>query len=288
MILLLICFLHPFVYSQDDQIDSLLNDVLFGDDEDLMDMLITSKKFQFLYSRLNYDTKTYFAGRDTGFDQFNMTGQLAYFHSSGLSIGAAAIYYRDLVPKISAALVTVGYNELFAKSRDYRFRISYDRYFFTKSDSLSTSSFNSSANVGFTIDKKIVGTRFDYALLIGKEVGSQLSWDLYGDFVVLKLGKFDHIKFEPEVSFYVGSDKTTITQLGIVPGRFPIKYTLTEIEKKKFGWMNTVLKLPITINYKDFDFELGYNINFPRSVVSSEKLESTSYFNFSIGYIISL
>ncbi len=287
LIFVFLCSFQPLVYSQNDQIDSLLNEVIFEDD-DLLDMLITSKSFHFLYSRFNYDTKTYFAGRDIGFNQFNATGQIVYFHSSGFSIGAAAVYYRDLEPRINSSLITLGYNGLFTKSPDYRFRISYDRYFFAKSDSLSASSFNSSANIGISIDKKIIGTRVDYSLLIGKVVGSQFSWDLYGDFLILKMGKFDHIKFDPVISFYAGSDRTIITQIGVVPGVLPKRYTLTEIEKEKFGWMNTELKLPISVSYLNFDIEVGYNINFPRSIVTDEKLDNTSYFNFSIGYIISL
>lgn len=172
LILVFLCSFQPLVYSQDDQIDSLLNEVIFEDD-DLLDMLITSKNFQFLYSRLDYDTKTYFAGRDIGFTHFNATGQIVYFHSSGFSIGAASVYYRDLAPGINTHLITLGYNGLFTKLPDYRFRISYNRYFFAKSDSQSASSFNSSANVGITIDKKLIGTRLDYSLLIGKGVGSQ-------------------------------------------------------------------------------------------------------------------
>jgi len=287
LLLLFFCLFHPVVYSQEDRIDSLLNVLLF-EDEDFMQMASSSDNFQFIYSRVNYDTKTFFAGRDIGLDQYNMTGQVSWFHSCGISLGAAAVYYSAMDPKISTALLMAGYNGRFTKSPDYRFRESYNRFFFPSSDFPSSFSFNSSVGAEITIDKKIAGTRLDYSLLMGKKYGSQLSWDIYGDFVFLKLGKFDRIKFEPEVSFYAGSDKTITSQLGIVPGRLPREYVVTEVETNKFGWMNTELKLPVTVNYKSFDFEIGYNLNFPRSVVSTEKLASTSYFNFSIGYIISL
>jgi len=273
--------------AQESKIDSVLNEILF-DDEDLIEMVRSSQKFQFIYSRFNYDTKTFFAGRDLGLQQFNTTGQISYFHSIGISVGAAAVYYSQMDPKLSAMLLMAGYSGKFFHSADYRYRISYDRYFFPKSEVMQASPFNSSLGLGFTFDKKQVGTRFDYSLLLGNEMGSQLSWDIYGDIYVLKFGRLNNIKFEPEISMYFGSDQTIITQLGIVPGRFPRQYTVTEIEAEKFGWMNTEVKFPVTINYGDFDFELGYNINLPRTLFSDEQINPSSYFNFSIGYLISL
>lgn len=273
--------------AQDNRIDSLLNEILFSD-EDFTELISSSKNFQFLYARANYDSQTYFAGRDIGLEQYNLTSQLSYFHSIGISLGAAAVYYSAMEPKISTVLLMAGYSGRFTKSMDYRYRLSYNRYFFPTSDVLSASTFNSSLGGGITIDKKVAGTRLDYSLLMGKAYSSQASWDLYGDLNIVRFGRLNRIKFEPEVSFYLGSDKTIISQLGIVPGRFPIEYETTQVEKTKFGWMNTELKLPVTISLGNFDFELGYNLNFPRSAVSSEKIGSTTYFNFSIGYLISL
>lgn len=287
LFLLLICSFRTLGFSQETQLDSVLNEVLF-DDEDFIELVSSSQNFQFLYTRMNYDSKTYFAGRDIGFQQYNMTGQIAYFHSIGINLGAAAVYYSAMDPKISTFVLMGGYNGKLFGSSDYRYRVSYDRYFFPQSEVLSASSFNSSISGGFTIDKKIAGTRLDYSLLMGKEYGSQVSWDLYGDITVYKFGKFNRIKFEPELSLYFGTDQTIITQLGIIPGRFPSQYELTEIQREKFGWMNTELKLPVTLSLGDFDFELGYNLNFPRLVIDSEKLQTTSYLNFSIGYLISL
>lgn len=288
LIILLFCIFGLKAHSQEDRIDSLLNILLF-EDEDVLDLVNSTEKFQFLYTRVSYDTRTFFAGRDIGLDQYNMSGQVSWFHSSGISLGAAAVYYSAMDPKINTVLLMAGYSGHFTKkSPDYRFRLSYDRFFFPTSDTLISSKFNSSASAGITIDKKIAGTRLDYSLLMGKEYNSQLSWDIYGRFVLHKFGKYDRIKFEPEVSFYAGNDQTIISQLGVVPGSKPQKFTVTQSEQINFGWMNTELKLPLSVGYKNFDFEFGYNLNFPRSIVTNEKLESTSFFNFSIGYLISL
>lgn len=290
IVVLVLLFCSLFVsnaYSQTERIDSLLNQILFDDEDGYLEVINSSKKFQFLYSRVSYDSNTFFAGRDIGINQYNMTGQIAYFHSIGISLGAAAAYYSEIDPRISTVLVMAGYSGKFTKSMDYRYRVSYSRYFFPESNTLASSSFDNSISGGVTIDKKIAGTRLDYSLLVGSETNSQVSWDLYGQINILKFGLSDRIRFEPELSFYFGNDKTIITQTGVIPGRFPQEYT-TEVEKVDFGWMNTELKLPITLNYRKFDFEIGYNFNFPRSIVSTENPESTSYFNFSVGYLISL
>lgn len=280
-------FIVKTAYAQTDKIDSLLNEVMFQDD-DFMEIYSSANNFQFLYARMNYDNKTFFAGRDIGIDQYNMTGQVSYFNSIGISLGAAAAYYSEMDPRISTFLIMAGYNGQFEKFKSLRYRASYTHYFFPKSSVLASSSFNGCLNGGLSFDQKILGTRVDYSLLMGKEYGSQVSWDVYGRINLLKFGKFNKIKFEPEISLYFGSDKTIITQVSFVPGRLPRQYITTDLEKSKFGWMNTEIKMPITISYRSFDFELGYNLNLPRSIVTSEKLTSTSYFNLSFGYAISL
>lgn len=288
LIFIFLWLFKPAAHAQDLSVDSLVSEFL-DTDEDMIDMLMNSGKFQFLYARTNYDSKTLFAGRDIGFQKFNGTGQLAYFHSSGISLGAAAVYYGDLVPRVSTALLMIGYNGLIAKSPDYRYRVSYDRYFFPKGDSIAKSSINSSIGLGFTVDKKIAGARFDYSLLIGSKTYSQLLAAFYGDFLLARLGKSNHIKFEPELAFHAGKDRALVTKLGVVPGVRPIRYTIIEQEQEKFGWMNTELQLPVTVSYNNFDFELGFNINFPRAVANpSETYKRTTYFNLSIGYLVDL
>lgn len=275
------------LFAQDAVADSLINNILFDENDGLFDALIADKNFHFIYSRVNYESNTFFAGRDIGFDMFNLTTQLAYFHSLGISLGAAAAYYSEMDPRISTVVLMGGYSGRFFNNPNYRYRISYSRYFFPKSIVLESSLFNSSIAGGLTFDKKIIGSRLDYSYLIGDDPSYQVSWDIYSKINVLKFNLIDKIRFEPEISFYLGNDNAIISKVGVIPGRIPIYYT-TYTEQEGFGWMNTELLLPITIDYKNFDFELGYNINFPRSSITTEKFKVASYFNFSIGYIISL
>lgn len=287
VIVLLTSLLFEKLYAQDAELDSLVNNLLFDENDGMFEALSSDKKFHFIYSRLNYESNTYFAGRDIGFDQYNMTSQLAYFHSIGISLAAAAAYYSEMDPKISTVVLMGGYSGRFFKKADYRYRISYSRYFFPQNNLLESSLFNSSIAAGLTFDKKIFGSRFDYSYLIGDDPSSQLSWDLYSNINIYKFNLIDKIRFEPEISFYFGSDKTIISKIGIIPGRVPTYYT-SYVEKEGFGWMNTELIMPISIDYKNFDFELAYIINLPRSTITTEKFNATTYFSFSIGYIISL
>ena len=60
------------------------------------------------------------------------------------------------------------------------------------------------------------------------------------------------------------------------------------MEDSEFGLLNTAIRIPIGIDYRNFDLEIAYNINFPNSMITGDKLPTTTYFNISLGYIFSL
>lgn len=178
----------------------------------------------------------------------------------------------------------LGYSGKFGKSNDYRYRSSYNRYFFSEMDSVDSHAFNNAFAVGATIDKGFIGTRLDLALLTGEETAGQVSWDLYGDITLIKLGTFDRVKFEPEISFFFGKEIMAYYELG-GPGQNE-EYNL--VEDSEFGLLNMAIRFPLTIDYKNFDLEIGYNINLPNSMLTDDELPMTTYFNVSLGYIFSL
>jgi hypothetical protein len=55
-----------------------------------------------------------------------------------------------------------------------------------------------------------------------------------------------------------------------------------------FDLLNTRLNIPLRLATKSWDFEIGYNINFPSPVETESNLKNTSFFNISIGYLIGL
>ena len=283
LLLVLLGFSIPELKSQEENLDSLLEVILF-EDEEMVSLLTGKSNYQFLYVRTHFENESYFSGRDIGIEQQNYSAQLSYFHSAGISAGVGMIWYSQFNPRLYATSLMLGYSGKFGKSNDYRYRSSYNRYFFSEMDSVDSHAFNNAFAVGATIDKGFIGTRLDLALLTGEETAGQVSWDLFGDITLIKLGTFDRIKFEPEISFFFGKEIMAYYKLG-GPGQNQ-EYEL--VEDSEFGLLNMAIRFPLTIDYKSFDLEIGYNINLPNSMLTDDKLPMTTYFNVSLGYIFSL
>jgi len=273
----------PALKSQDPDLDSLLEVILF-EDEELISLLTGKTNFQYLYLRTHFENQSYFSGRDFGIEQYNYSAQISYFHSMGFNAGAGTLWYSQFNPKLYATYLSVGYSGKFDKKGEFRYRTTYNRYFYSKVDTIESHAFNNAFGVGTTIDKGMIGTRLDLALLTGDEMAGQVSWDLYGDITLIRLGTFDRIKFEPEVSLFFGKEIVAYYQLGGLGQSQEYEF----VEDTEFGLLNTAIRFPIAIVCKKFDLEIGYNINFPHSMLSEEKLPVTSYFNVSLGYIFSL
>jgi len=283
LLLFLISFCLPELKSQESELDSLLDVILF-EDEELISLLTGKTNFQFLYLRTQFENQSYFSGRDIGIEQQNYTAQVSYFHSMGFNAGVGTIWYSQFDPSLYATSLSVGYSGRFDKRGDFRYRTSYNRYFYSKVDTIDSHAFSNAFSAGTTIDKGFIGTRLDFALLTGDETAGQISWDLYGDITLIKLGTFDRIKFEPEISFFFGKEIVAYYQLGGL-GQSQ-EYEL--VEDSEFGLLNAAIRFPISINYKGFDLEIGYNINLPNSMLTDDKLPVTTYFNVSLGYIFGL
>jgi len=282
-ILFLLGLYIPEIRSQEENLDSLL-DVIIFEDEEMVSLLTGKSNYQFLYARAHFANKSYFSGRDIGIEQYNYSAQLSYFHSKGINIGVGTIWYSEFNPRFYATIVTAGFSGKFGKSNDYRYRSSYNRYFFSEMDSVDSHAFNNAFAVGATIDKGIIGSRLDLALLTGNETAGQVSFDLFSDITLVKLGTFDRIKIEPEVSFYLGKEIVAYYELGS-PGQNPENI---EIQDSKFGLLNMAFRFPLVIDFKNFDLEVAYNINLPNSMLTDEELPMTTYFSVGLGYIFSL
>ncbi|MEA3477772.1 MAG: hypothetical protein U9R60_06300 [Bacteroidota bacterium] len=283
LLLIILAYCIPDILSQEENLDSLLEVIVFEDDE-MVSLLTGKKNYQFLYARTHFENRSYFSGRDIGIEQQNYSAQLSYFHSAGINIAVGSIWYSQFNPKLYATSLTLGYSGKFGKSNDYRYRGSYNRYFFSKMDSVDSHAFNNAFALGATIDKGLIGTRLDLALLTGEETAGQVSWDLFADITLIKLGTFDRIKFEPEISFFLGKEIMAYYELG-APGQ---NQEYIQVEDSEFGLLNMSFRFPLIIDYKNLDLEIAYNINRPNSMLSEEKLPVTTYFSASLGYIFSL
>ena len=261
--------------------DEIIDDLLFNNDEEFNKLFNLISNYQFLYTSVNYNNKTYFAGRDLGIDQYNLTPQIFYLNSKGLMFGVSGVIYSGLKPKWNTTEFTVGYSHSFGKMKNMMYKFSYSKYFFAKQDSV-TPSFNHAIGAGFSFRKKWFGTRLDGSLLLGNEKSVQINYDIYLNIPLLKIGKLDKLSVKPEISLYFGSEATIILKTIGIMKRQVYYYG------NAYGWMNSELSIPLIFNYHNFDFEAGYNINFPRALGDNQPLKIVSTLNFSIGYIIGL
>lgn len=268
------------------RLDSILNSVLF-DDDNLSYLLGIKKNFQFLYFRSNFDTRTFYAGREIGVEQYNLSSQLYYMHSIGLYAGVSGAWYSQLDPGYRTTVLTLGYSKGLKKKQFFRYRISYDHFIFNNDDPDYEPLYNGGLNTGITLKSKTLGTRMNYYLLLGKETGSSFSWDAYSYINLVRLGTYDKIRLEPQASFYFGSEAVEY-QLSesLVDPLTNISYD--SYYKDEFGLLNIQLQLPLKIKYKNFDFGAAWLYNIPQTRNEGFSYPQSSSFRFSIGYIFNL
>ncbi len=295
--IIILLLLSLSVKAQEETVNQLLDEFLFGkhspdslieaillNDADISDLITSLTNYKFIYARTEFENKTFFSGQDLGIKQYNLSGNIFYQGPKGLNIGAAGILYNGFKPKYNTTIISAGYNNKLKAVRGMSIRASYNRFFFARVDSIEENAFNNSFNIGATYHYKSVGTSLDYSLLIGNERSSQFSWDIFSEFTLVRLGLFNKIKFAPEISFY-GGNETVVTSQFISFRRFTGEIYS---EKNTFGLMNTVIRVPISLAYKNLDVIAGYNFNFPRIPGGTSNPDKTSFFNLSVGYIFGL
>ena len=278
-------------YSQEakQQLDSLLDEIVF-EDSDLVDALISKEdyKYNFFYLNSSYDGQSTFAGRDLGLNQFNITSQLMYFNSSGFNARIYGIWYSELEPHYNVTGLSIGYSFYPSDNKKWRLRAAYDRYFFADNGSEETSNLSNSltAGVSYKLTKNI-NTSLNSSFLIGNGSVPQLSWSTYGNFKLYKKSYNKYVSFRPSISMLMTSE-SYVTQFEQFTRRFGT--VLVEEEERSFGLMSTRISLPISLNIKDWDFEIGYNYILPSSPLGLEDsgLNNVSYISFSIGKLINI
>jgi hypothetical protein len=285
------------VFSQEENLDKILDEFLFGtnnndsllnelnvNDLDLNDLITSVYKYKYIYVRSEFENKTFFSGQDLGIKQYNITGQVYYQGSKGLNIGIAGIMYSQFEPKYNTTILTAGYNNRIRGVKGLNIRALYSRYIFAKVDSVAENAFNSSADLGFTYQWKVLGSSTDIAALMGNETSVQVNWDIFADIPVIKFGFYNKLSFEPQVSFYFGNETVVVSRYINLP-RYSGEIAT---QKNSFGLMNTMLRVPVSFTFRNIDVSAGYNFNFPRTPGSNDKPAKSSFFNLSIGYIFGI
>ncbi|MFC0877997.1 hypothetical protein ACE01N_15475 [Saccharicrinis sp. FJH2] len=296
-IILLLIISIQFIKAQevtknDSLINAALDELLFEDDIDLYELFDGNTNFHFLYFGSMYNSRSFYAGREiidplTEGSIHNTSAQLYYFISNGLYFGTSGAWYSQMDPSFRTAVFTLGYTKGLKKHDFFRYRASYNRFIYLNMGTDYNPNFYNNLNLGFSLKHKNTGLRFDYAMMTGSDtISHQFSIDLYTRIKLLSLGRLDRIQFKPEISTYFGSElvETLLNPEQQNQMFFEPVYGYNE----KFGLLNTQLILPVSISYKDFDFEIAYIHNFPRTLDPLYYYDSVGYMQFSIGYILKI
>jgi hypothetical protein len=274
-----------FAYSQELTKEKEINDLLdelFMEDDVINELATSLKKFQFLYISATYNSDTYFSGRDIGVDQYNLTPQITYAHSNGIFASLSGIYYSEFVPKWDVTTATVGFGRNIGKDKLFKYSISYSKYFYANDiDNIYTNTIN--LGLGVRNKKRTLGTQLSGSYLFGEEQSFEIASRSFVDFNLLKTKKTS-LKFKPQLNIIAGKQTIELARIVNQNGQLSTQYTENDV----FDLINIQINLPLLYSTNSFDFEAGYNINFPNAIGDESNLKNTGFFNFSVGYLIDL
>jgi hypothetical protein len=280
-------FLGSGLFAQEDkEIDSIIEELIFSDSENLLEYIEQLNKYQVLYASVGFNNKTYFLGRDIGLDQYNITTQIFYEHSNGIFFGVSGALYSEFDPKWDYTTLTGGYGNHFGKHKNFSYQLSYNRYIFsdTSSDDFENSL---DANLSAETKNNAFGVSADVAYFFGKKQGFQNSFDIYGEIDLFKLNDNANVTFNPLLTFQLGSENIDTSRIDDLAVDTPFLDRVIE-SFEKYDLRNIQLQLPITLDLNNFQIEVGYNFNFPNALEFERNLDNSSYFNLRLSYIIDL
>lgn len=267
------------------EIEKERNDILddlFQDNTDIDDLIASLSNYHLLYISTNYSNATYFSGRDIGIDQYNIRPQITYLNSSGLFASIYGIYYSELQPKWDVTSASLGYGKSFGKNNLFKYYASYSRYFYNNTD---INIFSNDISVGLSIrdKKRTLGTQLTTSYLFGNEQSIQVSSTSYAIINLLKTKKYN-IALRPQLSIIAGKQTIELAQSYTHMRQVVTTYSTNDV----FNLINTQLNIPLQFSMNSFDFEVGYNINFPSAIGNESNLKNTGFFNMRLGYLFDL
>jgi hypothetical protein len=284
---LILWFLGLFVgYSQEINTDKNdaddIIDELFDENSTLDELIASLSNYQLLYISANYTSNTYFSGRDIGINQYNIRPQIMYANSNGLFASLSGTYYSEFNPKWDVTVASLGYGKSIGKKKLFKYSASFSKYFYANSeDNIFSNTIN--VSLGFYNKNRTIGTLISTDYLFGKNQSYQI---LSSSFIKLNLIKTKSIilNITPQLNILMGKQTIEFSRFVIENGLPIIKNYTSNV----FNLYNMQVSLPIQLNVNSFDFELGYNINFPSEIRNETNLANTSFINFSIAYLLNL
>jgi len=274
---------YCFSQENDDEIvDALIDELLLDQDDKFDEYFLSLSNFNLLYTSLNYNSNTYFTGRDIGYNQFNIVPQITYVSSKGIYGGISGTYFSEFYPKWDYTVAFLGYGRTIGKNKIVNYTISFSKYFFGNDED---DIFGNTIDIGLGLrsKNKKIGTQLIYTYLFGNEQSFQVVSKSYVTFNLSKKSN-SLLKLRPQLNIIYGKQTVELPTIVVINGIRTIVYS----KKNVFDFMNTQLKFPLQYSYKNLDLEVGYTINFPNPIGYETNLNSTDFFNVTIGYLIEL
>ena len=271
-------------YAQEenlDDIDGLIDELFFYDQQFLDELIEGGLTYNFLYTSVSYNTNTFFSGRDSGTDQFNIIPQVSYYHSSGFNASISGIYYQNFAPAWDFTSVSVGYFNTIGKQKNFNYNLGYTHFFYSDDFDDFTNSIDLS--VGIRNIKRTLGTTLAASYLFGTNTSLQL---VSNSFLNINLKRTSNLalRFRPNISFIIADQTYTFSSLI----RSPLGPRIVTVVQEVFDLLNTQLSFPLSLSTKSWDFEVGYHLNLPNAVSNESNLSNTNFFSFSVGYLLDL
>jgi len=271
-------------YAQEENledIDGLIDELFFNDQQFLDELIEGGLTYNFLYTSVSYNTNTFFSGRDSGTDQFNIIPQVSYYHSSGFNASISGIYYQNFAPAWDFTSVSVGYFNTIGKQKNFNYNLGYTHFFYSDDFDDFTNSIDLS--VGFRNTKRTLGTTLAASYLFGTDTSLQLVSNSFFN-INLKRTSNLALRFRPNISFIIADQTYTFSSII----RSPLGPRIVTVVQEVFDLLNTQLSFPLSLSTKSWDFEVGYHLNLPNAVSNESNLSYTNFFSFSVGYLLDL
>lgn len=270
-------------------IDQNIDEFLMG--EESLDVFMAGlTNYHLIYLSVNYNSETYFSGRDIDVDQFNIVPQITYMHSKGFYSSISGIYYSEFEPNWDVTTLTAGYGKGIGKKKLWRYYVSYSHYFYSNNiDNLYSGTLN--GGIGISNKKRNLGAQLSMSNYFGDEYTYQLVLRNYASLNLYR-NKRSYLRLRPQFSIVTG------TQIVDLAGGSIQKFILTKeeenieddtiLEGNAFGLINIQFNIPLIYSIGPFDVELGFNYNIPSELGDETDLENTSFFNFGLAYLIDI
>ena len=264
-----------------DDLDGLIDELFFKDQQFLEELIESNFSYNFLYTSVSYNNNTYFSGRDSGTDQFNVIPQFSYYHSSGFNASVSGIYYQNFDPSWDFTSLSVGYFNSIGKKKSILYNVGYSKYFYTDNFDDFTNSVDLS--VGIRNNKRSLGTTISASYLFGTDNSFQIVSSSFVNFTLKRTSNFA-VRFRPSINFIIAKQTLSVQKKIFINGRKALQTVSYDI----FDLLNTQLNFPISLTSKAWDFEVGYNLNLPKATAAESDLPTTGFFNLSVGYMFDL